>query len=69
MSKPTPVPVKPAMKTKSSKYGLQFEKTKRNKIRKLQRQLAQNPNNGKLRESLEHWETAGKRIRRKNKSV
>ena len=50
-----------AKKTKSAKYAGQFDVTKRNKIRKLERELKKNPKNQSVKMSLEHWKTVGKR--------
>jgi len=50
-----------AKKTNSAKYAGQFDRTKKNKIRKLEKQLKTNPNNKSVQESLEYWKTAGKR--------
>ncbi len=49
--------------TRTNHYIEQFEKTKRNKIRKIEKDLKRNPNNTSAKKSLEHWKTIGKRVK------
>ena len=47
-------------KGKKHKEG-SFENTRRNKIRKIERELEKNPQNSSAKKSLEHWKTVGRR--------
>lgn len=50
-------------KAQAKNSGDQFARTKANKIRKLTKQLAENPNNESVRKALEFWQTHDKKVR------
>jgi hypothetical protein len=48
---------------RTAHYQKQFEKTRKNKLRRIEKELLRNPNNTSAKKALEFWKTHDRKIK------